>query len=201
MIGIGTWVTGFVASFTLVAMIGAQNTMVMRQGIRRDHVGLVVLVCILSEIVLITSGTAGVGVLAARHPLVMEVLAWVGAAYLLGYAVMSFRSAARPKAMVVTGTGSARTVVLAVLGATFLNPQTYLDTMVLLGNLANRFGEPGRWIFTAGALSASALWFVALGFGARALSGPLGRPTTWRWIDTGVGVMMLGLAGKLVLAA
>ncbi|WOP19995.1 LysE/ArgO family amino acid transporter [Raineyella sp. LH-20] len=201
MIGIGVWATGFVASFTLVAMIGAQNTMVMRQGIRRDHVGLVVLVCILSEIVLITSGTAGVGVLAAAHPLVMEVLAWVGAAYLLGYAVMSFRSAARPKAMVATGTGTTRTVLLAILAATYLNPQAYLDTMVLLGNLANRFGDPGRWIFTAGAVSASILWFVILGFGARALSGPLSRPTTWRWIDAGVGVMMLGLAGKLALAA
>ncbi len=201
MVGIGIWVTGFVASFTLVAMIGAQNTMVMRQGIRRDHVGLVVLVCILSEIVLITSGTAGVGVIAAHHPVVMEVLAWVGAAYLLYYAAMSFRSAARPKAMVVTGAGSARTVVLTVLGATFLNPQTYLDTVVLLGNLANHFGDPARWVFTAGALSASALWFVLLGFGARALSGPLGRPRTWRWIDTGVGVLMVGLAGRLVLAA
>ncbi|MPN47397.1 Arginine exporter protein ArgO [bioreactor metagenome] len=103
--------------------------------------------------------------------------------------------------MVVTGSGSTRAVVLAVLGATFLNPQTYLDTMVLMGNLANHFGDPGRWVFTAGALSASALWFVILGYGARALSGPLGRPSTWRWIDTGVGVMMLGLAGKLVLAA
>ncbi|QGF25146.1 amino acid transporter [Raineyella fluvialis] len=185
----------------LVAMIGAQNTMVLRQGIRRDHVGLVVIVCILSEILLITSGTAGVGLLAARHPLVMEVLAWAGAAYLLGYAAMSFRSAAKPRAMAVTGSGSARTVILAVLAATYLNPQTYLDTMVLLGNLANRFGDPGRWIFTAGAFAASAVWFVGLGFGARALSGPLGRPTTWRWIDTGVGVLMLGLAGKLVLAA
>lgn len=201
MPGFSVWVTGFMASLALVAMIGAQNTMVLRQGIRRDHVRLVVLLCILSETLLIVSGTAGIGALAQHHPRVMAALTWIGAVYLVGYAVMSFRSAAHPRAMSAGGTSSWRTVVVTVLGATYLNPQTYLDTMVLLGALANRFGDPGRWVFTAGALTASALWFVVLGFGARALSGPLGRPRTWRWIDAGVGVVMLGLAGRLVLAA
>lgn len=200
MIGLSTWLTGFVASLSLVAMIGAQNTMVLRQGVRRSHVGVVVLVCILSEVLLITSGTAGVGLLVGTHPATMRVLAWVGAAYLVGYAVTSFRSALHPRAMATTGGGSLRTVLLAVLAATYLNPQAYLDTVVLLGNLANQHGDPGRWTFTAGALTASALWFVALGFGARILSGPLGRPRTWRWVDSGVGVMMLALAGRLVLA-
>lgn len=201
MPGFSAWVTGFMTSFALVAMIGAQNTMVLRQGIRRDHVRLVVLLCILSETLLIVSGTAGIGILVQHHPWVMAALTWIGAAYLVGYAVMSFRSAAHPRAMTVEGTSSWRTVVLTVLGATYLNPQTYLDTMVLLGALANRFEDPGRWVFTAGALTASALWFVVLGFGARALSGPLRRPRTWRWIDAGVGVVMLGLAGRLALAA
>ncbi|SDB90109.1 L-lysine exporter family protein LysE/ArgO [Raineyella antarctica] len=200
MTALSIWVTGFIASISLVAMIGAQNTMVLRQGIRRDHIGVVVLVCTLSDMLMIASGTAGVGALVGDHPRMMRTLAWVGAAYLVGYAVTSFRSALRPKALVTGGAGSLRTAVVAVLAATYLNPQAYLDTIVLLGSLANQHG-PARWTFAAGALTASALWFAVLGFGARALAGPLGRPRTWRWIDTGVGVTMLGLATRLVLVA
>ncbi len=198
MTDLGVWAMGFASSLALIAAIGAQNTMLIRTGVRREHVGVAIAMCLASDILLISAGTAGMGALFTRHPGVMEALAWIGAAYLAGYAVMAFRSAIAPKAITVSGGGTLRGVVTAVLAATYLNPQAYLDTLVLLGNMANQHGDPGRWVFTAGALTASTVWFVGLGLGARALAGPLSRPRTWRWIDTGVGVMMTVLAIRLL---
>ena len=195
MTDLGVWAMGFASSLALIA---AQNAMLLRTGVRRQHVGVAIGLCVASDILLVSAGTAGMGAIFTRHPAAMEALAWIGAAYLGGYAVMAFRSAATPKAITISGGGSLRSVVTAILAATYLNPQAYLDTVVLLGNMANQYGNPGRWVFTAGALTASVMWFVGVGLGARALAGPLGRPRTWQWIDTGVGVMMTVLAIRLL---
>ena len=191
------YLTGLVTGLSLIVVIGVQNALVLRQGLRRSHVALVVAVCAVSDMLLIAAGTAGVGALVAGQPLLLDVLGLAGASYLLALAVRSFRSAAAPQTLEAEPVGRG-SVVLAVLGATWLNPHVYLDTVVMLGGIAAQHGNL-RWWFAAGAMTASLGWFTALGFGARALARPLGRPATWRVLDVGIGVVMLVVAGTLVL--
>lgn len=192
-----TGLTGFAAGLALIVAIGAQNAYVLRQGLRREHVGAVVAVCLAADIALIAAGTLGIGALVERAPTVLDLLRWAGAAYLVWFAASSFRSAARPRRLTETNDRSRGSVVLTAAALTFLNPHVYLDTVVMLGSLANTHGTL-RWAFAAGAMAASAVWFTGLGFGARALAGPLGRPTTWRALDVVIGLVMLGLAVYLV---
>ncbi|MEX5271619.1 LysE/ArgO family amino acid transporter [Kocuria sabuli] len=192
------WGTGLMTGLALIIAIGAQNAFVLRQGIRREHVGVVVALCMASDAVLILGGTAGIGALVSRFPLALDVLRWGGAAYLAWWAVRSFVSALRPSSLTAEGPRSRGSVVATTLALTFLNPHVYLDTVVLLGSLANQHGPDARWVFAAGAVVGSLVWFSALGYGARALSGVLDSPRTWRVVDLVVGVVMLALAVNLV---
>ncbi|SFK81303.1 LysE/ArgO family amino acid transporter [Streptomyces pini] len=195
----GTWGAGLAAGLALIIAIGAQNAFVLRQGIRREHVGAVVALCTAGDVVLILGGTAGIGALVSRFPGVLEVLRWAGAAYLAWWAVRSFVSAVKPASLKADAARSRRSVITTTLALTFLNPHVYLDTVVLLGSLANQQGPDARWIFAAGAVTGSVVWFSALGYGARALSGALSSPRTWRVVDLVIGVVMLVLAVNLVL--
>lgn len=180
----------------LIVAIGAQNAWVLRQGIRREHIGTVIALCALADIALIAVGTAGIGALAAAAPWLLTVLRWGGVVYLILFALRSFRSAVRPGRLEAQAPASARSVVLTTLALAFLNPHVYLDTVLMVGGVANQFGQL-RWAFAAGAMLASAVWFTTLGLGARALAGVLDRPSTWRLLDAGVGIVMLLVAAKL----
>ncbi len=197
----GIFFTGMLAGLALIVAIGAQNAWVLRQGIRREHVAIVVAVCALADALLITVGTLGIGTLVERFPGVLVALRWGGAAYLIWFAVQSFRSAFSDQSLnqadAPAATKSAGRVLATTLALTFLNPHVYLDTVVMLGNLANQQGDL-RWMFSAGAATGSVVWFSVLGIGARALARPLNRPGTWKVIDVGVGVVMLLIAAKLV---
>jgi L-lysine exporter family protein LysE/ArgO len=189
---------GFLTSFALIAAIGAQNAFVLRQGIRREHVLPVVAMCTLSDIVLIAAGIAGVGALIAAHPGALNVAKFGGAAFLVGYGLLAAKRAWRPASLTPSNAAPARLVQVLVTCAalTFLNPHVYLDTVVLLGALANEHRDE-RWLFGVGAATASAVWFVGLGFGARQLSGLFGKPFTWRVLDCVIAATMVGLGALL----
>ncbi len=186
------------AGLALIVAIGAQNAFVLRQGVLRSHLAAVVGICIAGDVLLITLGTLGIGVVVERAPVMLSVLRLAGAAYLLWFAFTSFRAAARPQALQAASARSAGSVAGAALAITFLNPHVYLDTVVMLGSLANSYG-PQRWFFSVGAMLGSVGWFSALGLGARLLSGPLGRPRVWRVIDIVIGLTMTVLALTLLL--
>ena len=190
---------GFVASLSLIVAIGAQNAFVLRQGIRDEHVLPVVIVCAASDLALIIAGVAGVGALVTSHPQAMTVARYGGAAFLIGYGLLAARRAIRPQVMTPSDAGPARlsAVLTTCLALTFLNPHVYLDTVVLLGTLANQQGE-ARWLFAAGAATASAVWFFGLGFGARRLAGLFANPGTWRVLDGIIAVIMLALGFSLL---
>lgn len=193
------FIPGMLTGLALIVAIGAQNAFVLRQGVRREHVGLVVAVCMLSDAVLIFGGTAGVGAVVGAAPWLLEVLRWGGALYLLWFAVTSFRSALQPTALTLEqAPRSAGSVLGTTLALTWLNPHVYLDTVIMLGNLANQQGDQ-RWVFSAGAITGSVIWFIALGTGAKALSRVLNTPLTWRIVDVFVGVVMLAIALTLAL--
>jgi len=196
-------IAGFALSFSLILAIGAQNAFVLRQGLRRAHVGAVVAVCCLSEAVLILAGVAGFGALATRAPWAIEAMRWGGAAFLVVYGLRSLRAAlSTTEALEAGGAAeqSLRAAVTTTLLLTWANPHVYLDTVGLIGAVAATYGT-GRWLFGLGALSASVLFFVVLGYGARMLAPVFTRPAAWQVLDGVVGVTMLALAVKLVLGA
>jgi L-lysine exporter family protein LysE/ArgO len=191
-------VAGLVTGLGLIVAIGAQNAFVLRQGLARDQVGIIVAICALSDLLLILAGTAGLGALIGSHPTALTALKWVGAAYLVWFGVRSLLTARHASALAASPARSRGSVVATTLALTFLNPHVYLDTVLMLGNLANQHGATGRWWFAGGASIASILWFSGLGFGARALSGPLGRPRTWQVLDLVIGLVMFTLAVVLL---
>ena len=193
---------GFATSISLIAAIGAQNACVLRQGIRNEHVLPVVLLCAASDLALILAGIAGMGALVTAHPTLATVARYGGAAFLIGYGLLAARRALRPAGLIPSDAAPARLgpVLLTCLALTFLNPHVYLDTVVLLGTVANQQRD-GRWLFGAGAAIASAAWFFGLGFGARRLSGLFADPATWRILDGLIAVTMLALGITLALAS
>ena len=200
---LGTAATGLGAGLALIVAIGAQNAFVLRQGIRGEHVGLVVLVCMLSDIVLMGAGILGIGAVITAVPAVVVVIRLAGAAFLLGYAALAAQRAVRPGVLTAGGQQGSLTrkaVLATALTLTWLNPHVYLDTVLLLGTLANQHGEL-RWWFGAGAALGSVAWFSALGYGARFLRPIFARPGAWRVLDGLIAAVMLFLGLKMALGA
>jgi L-lysine exporter family protein LysE/ArgO len=189
---------GLLTGLSLIVAIGAQNAFVLRQGLTRNHIAVVVAICAASDALLITLGVSGVGAVVREHPTALAVLRWVGAAYLLAYGLRSLWSARRPHSLdpLAGRAAGRRRVVATTLALTYLNPHVYLDTVLMLGSVANQYGSD-RWWFAAGAVAGSVLWFTALGFGARAAAPVLRRPATWRVLDVAIGAVMIVLAVRL----
>jgi L-lysine exporter family protein LysE/ArgO len=192
--------TGFLIGLGLIVAIGAQNAFVLRQGLMRRHVLLVTSICAVSDALLILAGVAGLGTLVARSPQLLTVATLGGAAFLLAYGLMAARRALTPSRLTAAPEGEAGLgrVVAATLAFTFLNPHVYLDTVVLVGSLSARFEGAGRASFAAGAMTASALWFYGLGFGARLLAPVFARPAAWRVLDALIACVMVAIAASLL---
>jgi L-lysine exporter family protein LysE/ArgO len=190
---------GFAASAVLIVAIGAQNAFVLRQGLRREHVLLVVITCAVSDLLLIAAGIGGLGAVVTARPEAVTAIRWVGAAFLLGYAALAAKRAVRPGALKPADSAPAtlRATLLTCLALTYLNPHVYLDTVLLLGSIAQQ--HPHRWLFGIGAASASAAWFTALGAGAHRLAPALARPVAWRMLDGLIAIVMLGVAAMLIV--
>jgi L-lysine exporter family protein LysE/ArgO len=194
------FLAGFAASFALIVAIGSQNAFVLRCGLLREHVLPVVVFCALSDAVLIMAGIGGAGVVIRGNDMLMAVARYGGALFLAAYGLLAARRAWAGGHMELDkhASGTLSAALAACFGFTFLNPHVYLDTVVLLGAVANQRPEDGRWIFGVGAITASAVWFPALGFGARFL-GPLFQTVTaWRLLDSTIALIMLALAGVLL---
>jgi L-lysine exporter family protein LysE/ArgO len=192
---------GWLMTAGLIVAIGAQNALVLRQGLTRSHVGPVVLVCTLSDWLLIALGVFGLGALIQSSPVLLQLFRFGGAAFLLAYGLRSAYQAWRGQAALLQadtrGKGLSATLVCA-LALTYLNPHVYLDTVVLLGSVGAQHGGDGRIAFAAGAGLASLMWFVTLGYGAAAASRGLRHPAAWRAIDATVAVVMFGVAAQLL---
>lgn len=192
---------GLLTGLTLIVAIGAQNAFVLRQGLARAHVGPVVAMCAVSDLVLIVAGVGGIGFVVERAGWVVELVRWLGVAFLTAYGVLSLWRARRPSALAAeeVRAGSLRTALATATALTWLNPHVYLDTVLLLGSIANAHGE--RWWFGAGAGAASLLWFGGLGYGARLASPLLSRPRAWQVLDVLIGLTMLAIALRLASGA
>jgi L-lysine exporter family protein LysE/ArgO len=193
-------VPGFLTGLSLIIAIGAQNAFVIRQGLSRSNVLLVVLICAASDAVLIFLGTGGLGTLIQSKPNLLEFIRWFGVLYLTWFGIKAVRSVLSNQSLEVGegASSSKKAAILSVLGFTFLNPHVYLDTVILLGSIANQF-EEDRWFFALGASIGSFLWFSAIGFGAKAASRFMSRPVFWKILDSIIAVVMFSVAIFLAL--
>ncbi len=193
-------ITGASLGLTLIVAIGSQNAFVLRQGLRREHVGAIVLFCAVADALLMLAGVAGLAKLLGNRPLLATGLTLGGAVFLAVYGLRALWRAARPAALLAAA-GSAgltlRQALLQTAAFTLLNPHVYLDTVLLVGSVGAQWGE-ARWWFAAGAAASSVLWFTALGYGARWLAPWFARPRAWQVLDGLIGVVMLGIATLLV---
>ena len=188
----------------LIIAIGSQNAHVLRMGLRRQHVGLTVLLCIAFDVLLIVAGIAGMGAAIEGNPLLLGLAQWGGVLFLSWYGLRAWRAAWASHALQVNQQAlvmSARQAVSAIVALSLLNPHVYLDTVVLLGAVGGQQTGAGKLWFALGAISSSVLWFVLLGFGARLLSPLFARPHAWRVLDGVIGAVMLSLAGTLALGS
>jgi L-lysine exporter family protein LysE/ArgO len=197
-------VTGLLTGLSLIVAIGAQNAFVLRQGLRQSHVGAIVTVCILSDIALTLAGVSGIGAVVQHADWALQAVRWFGVAFLTWYGLSSAWRARRPAALTAAPNGTEGSAQLSlastlrrILALTWLNPHVYIDTVVLLGSIANSRGPVDRWWFAVGALIASVVWFVGLGFGARFAAPLLTTPRAWQVLDLLIAATMLAIAAKL----
>ncbi len=200
-VAVPVFVQGLALSLGLIVAIGAQNAFVLRQGLRREHVGSVVLFCALADAVLIAAGVLGMAQALGQHPNIARVLALAGAAFLAVYGWQALRRARQPQALRAAQTGAAfglASVITQAAAFTLLNPHVYLDTVLLVGSIGAQQPAALQPWFVVGASVASLCWFGLLGFGARWLAPWFARPRAWQVLDGLIGVTMWVLATLLV---
>ena len=198
---ISAFTTGFALSATLIIAIGAQNAFVLRQGLRREHVLIIVAFCALADLLLIGAGVAGVARVLGEAPHLTLALTVAGMLFLAWYGLRALARARSASSMSVEEGAnriSLRNAVAQAAGFTFLNPHVYLDTVLLMGSIGARQPADLRLWFVGGAAAASGAWFTTLGFGARLLRPMFRTPRAWQVLDTLVGLTMLALAASLL---
>lgn len=198
---IAAFTTGFALCATLIIAIGAQNAFVLRQGLRREHVLMIVAFCALADLLLIGAGVAGLAHVLGDAPRLTLALTVGGTLFIAWYGMRALARARKASSMdVAEGTSpiSVRNALTQAAGFTFLNPHVYLDTVLLMGSIGARQPADLRFWFVGGAAAASGAWFTALGFGARLLRPVFRTPRAWQVLDTLVGLTMLALAMSLL---
>ncbi|MBR9652486.1 LysE/ArgO family amino acid transporter [Thalassovita aquimarina] len=193
------WTAGYGLGLSLIVAIGAQNAFVLKQGLLREHVLPIVLICAISDAALIAAGVAGFGGLALALPWLEPVMRWGGAAFLFLYGAKAFFAAWRGAGALKGGGAAAPSLWAAVatcLLFTWANPHVYLDTVVLLGSVSSQYDD--RLSFALGASAASLTFFFALGYGARILAPVFAKPRAWQVFEAMVGAIMWAVAATLL---
>ena len=195
------YLKGFIVTFSLIVAIGAQNAYVLKLGLLKQYVLLAVFLCILFDTILITAGVYGLGFFVQGNQLLINIIAIIGIVFLTFYSFLSFKSAFKNESLEIDGktkTNPLKQVIGMLLVFTFLNPHTYLDTVLLIGGIGANIQNDLKIYFLLGAISASASWFILLGFGARLLIPLFKKPITWKILDILIGIIMLIIAYTLI---
>lgn len=200
---VNSFIEGFAMGAGLIIAIGAQNAFVLKQGIKVEHRGIIALLCALSDAILIAAGISGMGFIFTQHPLITKYAAFGGALYLAWFSFRSFKSSVKGESMEINGNGgpsmTLKAAVISTLALTYLNPHVYLDTVVMLGGYGASRPAGLRPFFGLGAVSASFIWFFALAYSGKILAPFFRKKTSWRILDTGIGIVMAYIAYSLVL--
>lgn len=198
---IDIFLKGYLVTITLIVAIGAQNAYILKLGLLRQHVLKAVLFCTISDFILIASGVLGLGYFIQGQQVFINSIAIFGIAFLCFYSFTSFRSAFKNESLQIDDevkVNPLKQVLTMLFVFTYLNPHTYLDTVLLIGGIGANIEASMKVYFLVGAVAASATWFTLLGFGARALIPLFKKPITWKVLDISIGIIMLIIAYSLL---
>lgn len=198
---IDIFLKGFIVTISLIVAIGAQNAYVLKLGLLRQHVLKAALFCTLSDLLLISAGVLGLGFFIQGNQLLINSIAIFGIVFLLFYAFLSFKSAFKNESLQIDDnvkTDPLKKVLSMLFVFTFLNPHTYLDTVLLIGGIGASIESSMKLLFLFGAVTASATWFLTLGLGARLLIPLFKKPITWKILDISIGFLMTFIAYSLI---
>lgn len=196
-------ITGFTTGMGLLACIGTQNAFVLKQGLLRQHLFAVAAICILSDIILISLGIAGLGKVIKHWPNLMEIVRYAGVAFLAWTAFSSAKQAWNGNNQLNPSNNEPprlKTIILTCLALTWLNPHVYIDTVFMIGSLSIPYSGAEKWEFAIGAITASVVWFSAITYGAKVLLPLFRNPFAWCVLDALVALMMGYLAVYLLVA-
>jgi len=192
---------GFLTSLSLIVAIGAQNAFVLKQGLSKNHIFIVCLICFLCDFALMAAGVFGVGAFLVQNQILLFVVTVCGIAFLLYYAFLNFKTALKGGenfTQEASQNSNLKTAVFTTLFVTLLNPHVYLDTVVIVGSIGAGLSATQKAEFLAGSVAASFLWFFSLGFGARLLLPLFKSKKAWQILDTIIALIMLFIAVILV---
>ena len=196
---------GFILSIGLIIAIGSQNIFVLKQGLLGRYTFTIALTCTICDFLLICLGSLGLGPIIAKIIWLRQIAIWGGASFLIYFGVSSWIGIFKGNLISNTlkeeseNSTTFKSVILASLGFSLLNPHAFLDTVVLIGGIASRFDDlHARLLFTLGAGIASALWFFSLSYGARLLRPFFQKETTAVTFEFLSGSTMFWIAWGLI---
>ena len=195
------YLKGFIVTFSLIVAIGAQNAYILKLGLLRQYVGLAVTLCILFDTLLISAGVLGLGFFVKGNQILINSIAIIGIVFLCFYSFISFKSAFKNESIQIDDkvkTNPLGKVITMLLVFTFLNPHTYLDTVLLIGGIGANLSDDLKLYFLLGAITGSSIWFISLGYGARFLIPLFKKPITWKVLDISICIIMLIIAYSLI---
>lgn len=198
------FVQGFAVCFGLIVSIGAQNAFLLKQGILKQHVLPVALLCFSGDVLLMTVGVLGLGAIITQLPVLSFVIALLGIVFLVSYGSRSFISVFKNNEVLKSGEHnrlSLKKALMIAFAITFLNPHVYIDTVVILGAVGGKLDFSAKIQFLSGALSCSLIWFLGLGYGAGFLAPYFAKRRTWQILDFITGLIMYGIAFSLIIYA
>ncbi|WP_245763723.1 LysE/ArgO family amino acid transporter [Pseudoalteromonas denitrificans] len=184
----------------MIIPIGAQNSYILGQGIKRNHHILAATICMLCDVILIGLGVFGGSQLIASSDWILLLVTWGGISFLLVYGLISFKAAWQNKYQDFTsekGLKSKSAVVATTFAVTLLNPHVYLDTVMILGSVGGQFVGNEKLAFAIGTMLAGLIWFYSLAMGAAKMAPWLAQPKVQRVIDILVGLIMWLVAYSL----
>ena len=198
-----TYLQGFAIGLSLIVAIGAQNTFVLKQGLKKQAVFWVCFVCALSDSILVVLGITGFATVIQLYPELVGFAKWAGAVFLLWYGLQHAIQAFKSNQSLHAGSQNEiklSKIIIVCLALTWLNPHVYLDTVVLIGSISTQF-EQTKLYFALGVITASWFFFFSLGYGARVLIPVFANPQAWKVLDVVIALIMWSIAISLIMTA
>ena len=192
---------GFFLGISLILAIGAQNAFVLRHGIQGKHVFSIALFCAASDTFLILIGITGISLFFNSFvDKYLNLFFAISSLWLFTYGVIRLMSAFKSNSAIDIENSTSKSLLqtlLALFFLTFLNPHVYLDTVILIGTIAQQFSGNLKASFAIGASFASFVFFFSLSYGAKLLVPIMNSKNSWRILDSLIALIMFSISFKL----
>ena len=187
---ISNFIQGFIIGSSLIIAIGPQNLYVINQGLKKNFVFIVVLICSLSDSLLIVCGIYLSNNIISLNTSIITIMKLIGGIWLILYGINKIKNSRQHeiKSSEINAASFTK-VVLTTLAITYANPHVYLDTVILLGSISINFDS--KLYFGLGAIFASFIFFFSLGYFSNFLSKYVKSPKVWFYVDNVMGFLML----------